>query len=103
MKILKPGKLGKKWSIRHSCTGWGNSGVGCEALLELEYEDLRYYPGTGGEETWGYKEPAVSFKCPCCGKLTDLGMNSWPTGYRNLPHWTKEWQEAPTHVKSEES
>ena len=94
MKIIEPGKVGEKWIIRHRCTAWGNSGVGCEALLELEFDDLRYYPGTSEEMTWGYKEPAVSFKCPCCGKLTDLGMNSWPTGYRNLPHWTKEWQEA---------
>jgi hypothetical protein len=93
MKILKPGKLGKKWSIRHSCTGWGNSGVGCDALLELEYEDLRFFSGNDSP-TWGGRDPAVSFKCPCCGKLTDLGMQDWPTGYRDLERWTKDWQDA---------
>ncbi len=95
MKILEPGKNGSTtWSMQHRCTGWGNSGKGCEALLELEFDDLRYFPGTGGEVTWGYRDPAVSFKCPCCGKLTDLGLNDWPTGYKKLKKWSKTWQEA---------
>jgi hypothetical protein len=95
MKILEAGKNGKNtWSLQHRCTGWGNGENGCEALLELEFDDLRYYQGTG--EGWGIftKEPAVSFKCPCCGKLTDIGLNDWPVGYRELPRWTKEWQES---------
>ncbi len=92
MKILEPGKTDKKWSIQHRCTGWGNSGNGCEALLELEFEDLRYFPGGPGDN-WEQTTPAVSFKCPCCDKLTDLGRVDWPMGYHNLPHWTKEWQE----------
>jgi hypothetical protein len=95
MKILEPGKNGKTtWSVQHRCTGWGNGGNGCEALLELEYNDLRYFPSTGGEVTWGHREHAVCFKCPCCGRLTDLGLNDWPTGYRQLTRWTKDWQEA---------
>jgi hypothetical protein len=93
MKIIKPGNIGKKWSIQHGCTGWGNKGTGCDALLELEFEDLRYFPGVPGD-SWGSRDPAVSFKCPCCGKLTDLGMQDWPTGYHDLPRWTKEWQDA---------
>lgn len=94
MKILEPGKVGEKWTLQHRCTAWRNPGEGCNALLELEFDDLRYYPGTGGEVTWGYSDPAVSFKCPCCGKLTDLGLNDWPTGYKDLQRWTKEWQDA---------
>lgn len=95
MKVLESGKVGKKWKIKHRCTSWGNSGKGCEALLELEFDDLRYFAGTGGNDmTWGYREHAVSFKCPCCGKLTDLGLKDWPKGYKELERWTKEWQEA---------
>ncbi len=104
MKILEPGKNGSTtWTMQHRCTGWGNGGKGCEALLELEYNDLRYFPGTGGEVTWGYREHAVCFKCPCCGKLTDLGINDWPTGYRTLKKWTKSWQEVrPKNINREE-
>lgn len=93
MKILEPGKVGKNWSIQHRCTAWGNSGKGCEALLEIEFSDLRYFEGNDSP-TWGGRDPAVSFKCPCCGKLTDLGLNDWPTGYKELTRWSKDWQEA---------
>jgi hypothetical protein len=93
MKILEPGRVGKKWSIQHRCTAWGNSGNGCEALLEIELKDLRYFPGVPGD-SWGSRDHAVSFKCPCCGKLTDLGLNDWPTGYKDLPRWSKEWQDS---------
>lgn len=92
MKILEAGKS-TKWSIQHRCTGWGNGGNGCEALLEIEYDDLRYFQGNNSP-TWGGRDPAVSFKCPCCGKLTDIGLNDWPVGYHELQSWTKEWQEA---------
>lgn len=94
MKVIEPGKVGEKWTMQHRCTAWGNSGKGCEALLELEFSDLRYFPCTGGEMTWGYRDAAVCFKCPCCGKITDLGLNDWPTGYTELTRWTSEWQDA---------
>lgn len=65
MKIIEPGRVGKNWSIRHRCTAWGNGGKGCNALLEVEFNDLRYFPGSGtGEMTWGHRDSAVSFKCP---------------------------------------
>ena len=93
MKILESGRIGEKWAVQHRCTAWGNSGKGCEALLEIEFSDLRYFEGNDSP-TWGGRDPAVSFKCPCCGKLTDLGLNDWPIGYKELMRWTKEWQEA---------
>ena len=93
MKIIEPGRINKKWSLQHRCTAWGNSGTGCNALLEIEYNDLRYFAGNDSL-SWGGRESAVSFKCPCCGQLTDLGLNDWPTGYKNLPRWSIEWQEA---------
>jgi hypothetical protein len=95
MKIIEPGRVGEKWSLQHRCTGWGNGGRGCDALLEIEFDDLRYFPGTGGEITWGYRDPAVTFKCPCCGELTDLGMVDWPANYRTLKqyHSSSEWRD----------
>ena len=85
MKIIEPGKTKEKWSIQHRCTGWGNGSDGCDALLEIETEDLKYRPGKC--ET----PAAVCFKCPCCGEVTDLGLNDWPKNYRKLSNWTVEW------------
>lgn len=100
MKILEPGKTkSEHWVLEHRCTAWGNGGDGCDALLELEVNDLRYFPGTGGNEiTWGYREHAVCFKCPCCGKLTDLGLNEWPKSYKKLKKWSKTWRDAVSNA-----
>ena len=98
MKILEPGKVEETWTIRHRCTGWGNGDDGCEALLEVEREDLRYYEGQ--ELPWRTSEPAVCFKCPCCNKLTDLGLNNWPKNYRSLERWTSEWCNENPSTKS---
>lgn len=92
MKVLESGKVGKKWKIKHRCTGWGGDNEGCEALLEIEWGDLRYRAGYYDEKC--ECSAAVCFKCPCCGKITDLGLNDWPTGYKKLERWSSEWQEA---------
>lgn len=92
MKIFEPGKVGERWAIQRHCTERGNGGNGCEALLEIEYNDLRYYEGQ--EFPWKVSEPVVCFKCPCCGKITDLDTNEWPTRYGSLPRWTSEWRDA---------
>ena len=89
MKILELGRVGEKWTIQHRCTAWGNGYGGCNALLEIEYDDLRFYEGQ--EFPWRVSKPAVCFKCPCCGKTTDLDINDWPPEYTNLPKWTSEW------------
>lgn len=93
MKVIEAGKIGEYWSIKHRCTGWGNSGKGCEALLEIDFDDLRYCTPIHSD-SWGGREAAVSFKCPCCGKVTDLGLNDWPSGHHELKQWTKEWHDA---------
>lgn len=99
MKIIEPGKVEEKWTIRHRCTAWGNGGKGCEALLEVDYEDLRFYHGSGQQDRT-FRDPAVCFKCPCCGRLTDIGVNDWPIGYKELERWTTEWQEEQPATKS---
>ncbi len=89
MKIIEPGKTKDKWSIQHRCTGWDNENDGCEALLEIEWNDLKYKPGWYdlGCET----ESTVCFKCPCCNEVTGLGLNDWPKNYKKLPKWTLDW------------
>ena len=93
MKILEPGKIQEKWVIQHRCTAWGNGGKGCDALLEIELDDLRYFTESAISFLGEY-EHSVCFKCPCCGKLTGLGLNDWPADYRRLRRWSIEWQDA---------
>lgn len=103
MKVLKQGKVGNQWSLEHECTGWGNGGNGCNALLLVEYSDLRYFPANDSP-SWGSNDAAVCFKCPCCGKITDLGLNDWPSGAKTLPLFTSAWKDAPPkNVVSEET
>ena len=90
MKILEPGKTKDKWSIQHRCTGWGAENEGCEALLEIEWDDLRHRPGHYDEKC--DCSPVVCFKCPCCNEVTYLGINHWPKDYRKLKQWTVDWQ-----------
>lgn len=66
MKVIKSGK---PWSERIKCTGHGNGGGGCKALLEVEASDLylthrSYYDG--GHETF------ITFTCPECKFETDI-------------------------------
>jgi hypothetical protein len=37
MKVLREGR---SWILEHECTGWGNGGKGCGALLGISREDL---------------------------------------------------------------
>ena len=84
MKVIRPGR---DYQLEHECTGWGNGGHGCGALLGISRDDLRYYAGGGYLE----RDPAVCFKCPCCGTVTDLGLNDWPGSPTTLAPWTSAW------------
>ena len=87
MKVLKPGKDKSIWSIKHDCTGWGNGNEACGAYLEIEKSDLMYFKGVIAEN----RDPKVSFQCPCCLAITDLGRNDWPNNYHELQSWPKSW------------
>lgn len=84
MKVIREGK---QWILEHECTGWGNGYKGCGALLGIERSDLRYFRGGGYMD----RDPAVCFKCPCCGIVTDLGLSDWPLNASQLPQWTSSW------------
>ena len=90
MKVLREGR---SWILEHECTGWGNGSKGCGAVLGISRTDLRYFPGVPGD-SWGSRDSAVMFKCPCCGQCTDLGLNDWPRSLDSLERWTKEWMDA---------
>lgn len=75
MKVLKPGRKQRGWSIKATCTGSGNDGGGCGAELLVEQGDLFKTTSTDMKcETTTY----VTFKCCECGVLTDLGQKAWP-------------------------
>lgn len=72
MKLLEKGNQQKGWAKKFRCTGHGNGGGGCEALLLVEQEDVfrtfrHYYDGS--------RESYNTFKCSECGVLTDFLMS----------------------------
>jgi hypothetical protein len=69
MKVIKKGRPQKGWSNEHSCTGAGNQGGGCQALLLVDEKDLFV---TRSHLYDGSSEIYITFKCPECGVLTDI-------------------------------
>lgn len=68
MKVLEKGREQKGWSCEHRCTGRGNGGGGCEALLLVEQPDLFHTSSSARDEVTDY----VTFECSECGVWTDL-------------------------------
>jgi len=68
MKVLKKGRPQKGWSKELKCTGRGNGGGGCGALLLVSKSDLYCTVSCALHETDYY----VTFCCPCCGVETDV-------------------------------
>ena len=73
MKIIKPGRPQECYSIEQTCTGTGNGGGGCAAVLLVEAADLYVTQSHSRDETDSF----VSFKCAACGVLTDVAKPSW--------------------------
>lgn len=98
MKIIKPGRYGEKWAMENVCTGHGNGQTGCDAVLLVDKDDLRYYVGEPGGST----DPAVCFKCPICFSVTDIPRKNWPFDYNNLIPWTSNWYKSKSTFDSGE-
>jgi hypothetical protein len=88
MKVIRKAKGG--WSIEVECTGFGNGNNGCGSLLQVKKKDLVYGPGVEGD-TWGSRDPSVSFKCKVCQTRTDLGRDDWPQNPRSLTNVSASW------------
>ena len=70
MRVLQKGSGQKGWATEATCTGYGNGGGGCRAILLVEERDL--YVTCRSDYTGMDKEFFATFKCPECGIETDL-------------------------------
>lgn len=69
MKVIKPGRAQKGWATETKCTGSGNGGGGCGAVLLVEEGDLF---ATASHHYDGSSEHYITFRCMACKVLTDL-------------------------------
>jgi transcription elongation factor Elf1 len=73
MKIVKPGRPQKGWSKKFKCTGKGNGGGGCGAVLLVEEGDLYT---TSSSHYDGSNDYYTTFTCVACGVRTDVEVPS---------------------------
>jgi hypothetical protein len=92
MKVLEQ----KVWSVQVTCTGHGNNTSGCGSLLEVEKEDIRYYPGKSGDPatdgTFFYAPEAAVIRCPSCSALTDLSKEQRPADWKKCKEFSTAWR-----------
>lgn len=69
MKVIQKGRRQKGWAAEIACTGSGNGGGGCGALLLVEEADLFR---TSHTDYGGDTDHFTTFACPECGVLTDV-------------------------------
>lgn len=76
MKVLKPGRPQTGWATEATCTGKGNGGGGCGAVLLVDESDL-YKTFAGASYGGDSPDPVATFTCVACGVETDID---------NFPH-----------------
>ena len=69
MKVVKKGREQKGWASEFKCTGKGNGGGGCGAILLVEEGDLFQ---TVSDHYDGSTDYYTTFRCPCCKVKTDI-------------------------------
>lgn len=69
MKLIKQGREQKGWAKIYECTGVGNGGGGCGAILLVEEDD--FYQ-TSNTDFAGDTTHYCTFECMSCGVLTDV-------------------------------
>ena len=69
MKVLSKGRTQKGWSKQLRCSGDGNGGGGCSAILLVEQPDLYH---TYKHSYDGSSDTFTSFTCCDCGVETDI-------------------------------
>ena len=80
MKILQAGNP-NGWKIEQECTGKGNGNGGCNTRLLVSEDDILINYHT--EDISGYTYYYYTFKCPCCGVLTDISERKVPVRVRD--------------------
>ena len=69
MKVISKGDGRKGWAKEFKCTGSGNGGGGCSAILLVEQGDLYK---TSSSDYGGGTENYITFRCPECQNQTDV-------------------------------
>ena len=84
MKVIEKGRAQKGWSKEYNCTGAGNGGGGCNALLLVEFGDIYKTFRHCYDET----DTFYTFQCVSCGVETDIKDYSGPKdGLTNKKTW----------------
>jgi hypothetical protein len=98
MKLLEPGRVQLGWAKEFHCSGDGNGGGGCRALLLVEQGDLFFtYHSCMGRDN----ETFVTFRCPQCGVMTDVNAppsihdTIWKSEADKIKASTSSCHEAP--------
>ena len=76
MKVIKPGDGRRGWAKQYTCTGRGNGGGGCGAVLLVEIGDLFHTSRSCYDET----DYFPTFACVECGVKTDIPEVDLPAG-----------------------
>lgn len=75
MKVLEKGNP-NGWEIEQKCTGAGNGDGGCGAQLLVAEDDIYVTVNCHYD---GDKDYYYTFKCPECGRETDIPEKDIPT------------------------
>lgn len=78
MKVLEKGNP-NGWEIEQKCTGKGNGDGGCGAQLLVAEDDIFV---TANFDYGGGTDYYYTFKCPECGRLTDIPEKDIPAAVR---------------------
>lgn len=70
MKVIKKGRDQRGWSGNFECTGRGNGGGGCGAVLLVEQSDL--FKTSRGDYVNPVTSICVTFQCSECDIMTDI-------------------------------
>lgn len=86
MKVVKRGREQTGWAQEFECTGSGNKGGGCGAVLLVEQGDV-FATQSGHYD--GSNDHFRTFKCSECGVWTDL-PESMPLPFTPRPRTAED-------------
>lgn len=83
MRVLKTGRPQSGWAKELECTGKGNGGGGCGALLLVEQDDVFRTHNYCRDD----HDVFNTFKCSQCNVLTDIGVVPFTPQYDSENEW----------------